>query len=65
MQHYVTVDQNVVILSDECSCDKSPEFCNYTCHNDYNIGDRYCDGIEDNFLWYHKQIKIAVKDSMS
>ena len=36
-------------LSDECSCDKSPEFCNYTCHNDYNIGDRYCDGIEDNF----------------
>ena len=36
-------------LSDECNCDSSPEFCNYTCHNGYNIGDRYCDGIEDNF----------------
>ena len=36
-------------LSDECSCENPPEFCNYTCHNDYNIGDRYCDGIEDNF----------------
>ena len=36
-------------LSDECSCENPPEFCNDTCHNDYNIGDRYCDGIEDNF----------------
>ena len=36
-------------LSDECNCENPPEFCNYTCHNDYNIGDRYCDGIEDNF----------------
>ena len=36
-------------LSDECSCENPPEFCNYTCHNDYYIGDRYCDGIEDNF----------------
>ena len=36
-------------LSDECSCKNPPEFCNYTCHNGYNIGDRYCDGIEDNF----------------
>ena len=36
-------------LSDECSCESTPEFCNDTCHNDYNIGDRYCDGIEDNF----------------
>ena len=36
-------------FSDECNCDNSPEFCNDTCHNGYNIGDRYCDGIEDNF----------------
>ena len=36
-------------LSDECSCENPPEFCNYTCHNGYNIGDRYCDGIKDNF----------------
>ena len=36
-------------LSDECSCKNPPKFCNYTCHNGYNIGDRYCDGIEDNF----------------
>ena len=36
-------------LSDECSCENPPEFCNYTCHNDYNIGDRYCDGIQDKF----------------
>ena len=36
-------------LSDECSCENPPVFCNYTCHKDYNIGDRYCDGIEDNF----------------
>ena len=36
-------------LSDECNCDNPPEFCNYTCHNGYMIGDRYCDGIEDNF----------------
>ena len=36
-------------LSDECNCDNPPEFCNYTCHNGYKIGDRYCDGIKDNF----------------
>ena len=36
-------------LSDECYCPDPPEFCNYTCHKDYNIGDRYCDGIEDDF----------------
>ena len=38
-------------LSDECNyiCNDLPEFCNDTCHNGYNIGDRYCDGIEDNF----------------
>ena len=36
-------------FSDECNCDNSPEFCNDTCHNGYNIGDRYCDGIEDDF----------------
>ena len=36
-------------LSDECNCDNPPEFCNDTCRNGYNIGDRYCDGIEDNF----------------
>ena len=38
-------------LSDECNyiCNDPPEFCNDTCHNGYNIGDRYCDGIEDNF----------------
>ena len=36
-------------FSDECSCEDPPEFCNDICHNGYNIGDRYCDGIEDNF----------------
>ena len=36
-------------LSDECNCENPPEFCNDTCHIDYNIGDRYCDGIEDDF----------------
>ena len=36
-------------LSDECNCENPPEFCNYTCHNNHSIGDRYCDGIEDNF----------------
>ena len=36
-------------FSDECSCENPPEFCNDTCHNNYNIGDRYCDGIEDDF----------------
>ena len=36
-------------LSDECNCDNPPEFCNYTCHNNHSIGDRYCDGIESNF----------------
>ena len=36
-------------FSDECSCNNPPEFCNDTYHNGYNIGDRYCDGIEDGF----------------
>ena len=36
-------------LSDECNTDNSPDFCNYSCHNNHSIGDRYCDGIEDNF----------------
>ena len=36
-------------LSDECNCENPPEFCNATCHIDHNIGDRYCDGIEDDF----------------
>ena len=36
-------------FSDECNCENPPEFCNDTCHIDYNIGDRYCDGIEDDF----------------
>ena len=36
-------------LSDECNCENPPEFCNDTCHSDYYIGDRYCDGIEDDF----------------
>ena len=36
-------------LSDECDCKNPPKFCNLSCHTNYNIGDRYCDGIEDNF----------------
>ena len=36
-------------FSDECNCESPPEFCNDTCLNGYNVGDRYCDGIEDNF----------------
>ena len=38
-------------LSDECDCENPPKFCNDTCYNDYNIGDRFCDGVEDEF--YH------------
>ena len=41
-------------FSDECNCDSPPEFCNDTCHNGYNIGDRYCDGTEDNFFITNK-----------
>ena len=36
-------------LSDECNCDNPPEFCYHLCRIGYNIGDHYCDGIEDNF----------------
>ena len=36
-------------LSDECNCDNPPEYCNDFCDIGYNIGDRYCDGVEDNF----------------
>ena len=36
-------------LSDECSCDNPPEYCNNICYIGYNIGDRYCDGVEHNF----------------
>ena len=36
-------------LSDECDCSNPPRFCNHTCHKNYNIGDRYCDGIENDF----------------
>ena len=36
-------------LSDECNCNNPPQFCNNICHIGYNIGDLYCDGIEDDF----------------
>ena len=38
---------------DECNCEVKPDFCNDTCHSFYRLGDRYCDGIEDeawNFI---------------
>ena len=36
-------------FSDECNCDNPPKYCNDSCHIGYNIGDRYCDGVVDNF----------------
>ena len=36
-------------LSDECDCENPPEFCNDACHDILLVGDRYCDGIEDEF----------------
>ena len=36
-------------LSDECDCENPPEFCNDACHDILYVGDRYCDGIEDEF----------------
>ena len=32
---------------DECNCKNVPSFCNDTCHSFYLLGDRYCDGVED------------------
>ena len=32
---------------DECSCPHPPRFCNDSCHTLYQMGDRYCDGVED------------------
>ena len=34
-------------MKDECSCPNPPDFCNDSCHSYYPMGDRYCDGIED------------------
>ena len=36
-------------FSDECDCENPPEFCNDACHDILWVGDRYCDGIEDEF----------------
>ena len=36
-------------FSDECDCENPPEFCNDACHGILLVGDRYCDGIEDEF----------------
>ena len=33
--------------SDECHCANPPLFCNDTCHHSFLMGDRYCDGVED------------------
>ena len=42
-------------FSDECNCLNPPPFCNDSCRLHYNsfypFGDRYCDGIEDEFAW--------------
>ena len=35
-------------LSDECNCENPPSFCNDTCHLFYRLGDRYCNGVEDD-----------------
>ena len=34
-------------MKDECFCPNPPDFCNDSCHSYYPMGDRYCDGIED------------------
>ena len=36
-------------LNDECGCENPREFYYDYCHKDFNIGDRYCDGVEDDF----------------
>lgn len=35
-------------FSDECNCPNPPKFCNDSCHTQYPMGDRYCDGIIDD-----------------
>ena len=39
-------------FSDECACENPPKFCNDTCHSFYPLGDRYCDGFEDEAWIY-------------
>ena len=39
-------------FSDECNCKNPPRFCNDTCHLFYPLGDRYCDGYEDEAWKY-------------
>ena len=34
-------------FSDECNCENPPSFCFDDCHSFYLLGDRYCDGVED------------------
>ena len=38
--------------SDECNCENRPSFCNNHCLKSVEIGDRLCDGIEDE-VWKH------------
>ena len=34
-------------FSDECSCENRPNYCYDPCYSFYPLGDRYCDGVED------------------
>ena len=39
-------------FSDECNCHDRPLFCDDNCHSYYPLGDRYCDGFEDEAWMY-------------
>ena len=47
-------------FSDECNCTTIPSFCNDPCHSFYPLGDRYCDGIEDE-AWIYINSSICPK----
>ena len=39
-------------FSDECNCKNRARFCDDNCHSFYPLGDRYCDGYEDEAWAY-------------
>ena len=39
-------------FSDECNCTNRARFCDDDCHSFYPLGDRYCDGYEDEAWTY-------------
>ena len=39
-------------FKDECECNNPPPFCKDSCHSYFPMGDRYCDGVEDQAWKY-------------